>query len=113
MASFSAAASYVTGTANGNVLSSSPAPFGAQQSKNTNNGGAATTLQVAAHQQHIFHQSLAQQQVRHSLATAQVPACSPPTPTEAQPSAHQTQQQNMQQAFQVNFNLFHSVHCST
>ena len=97
MATFSAA-SFI-GAANGNnvsTLGTSPTPFASSQATKLSSS-SGTTLQAAAHQQHIFHQSLAHQQVRHSLTTAVTPAGSPPSSTQSTSQQHST----MQQAFQV------------
>ena len=100
MATFSTT-SYVSTAANGSAApttNSPPAPFvTATQGGKAGNGVA---LQVAAQQQHIFHQSLAHQQVRHSLVIATAPAGSPPAPAQSQA---QQQQSTMHQAFQVCF----------
>lgn len=90
MATFSAA-SFVA-AANGSMVSTtheaSPVHFVTSQASKV------TTPQLAAHQQHIYHQSVAHQQVRHGLTGS---ADSPPSSSQAT-----AQQQNtMQQAFQV------------
>lgn len=110
MATFSTT-SFVS-AANGSAApttASPPAPF-ASTGKAPNN----VALQVAAQQQHIFHQSLAHQQVRQSLATASAPAGSPPTPAQTQAQQQQQQQNTMQQAFQVNkYHIYSSKHYLT
>jgi hypothetical protein len=107
MATFSttnyvAAANGSTASTTGPHGTSPPVPFAGstQATKAPASGGVA--LQVAAHQQHIFHQSLAQQQVRASLITAAAPAGSPPSSTQSTSQQAQQQQNSMQQAFQVN-----------
>ena len=97
--SYVAAANGSTASTTGPLGTSPPVPFAGstQATKAPVSGGVA--LQVAAHQQHIFHQSLAQQQVRASLTTA--PAGSPPSLTQSTSQQAQQQQNSMQQAFQV------------
>ncbi|XP_046452720.1 paired amphipathic helix protein Sin3b-like isoform X1 [Daphnia pulex] len=104
MASFStsgfvAAANGSTTVTIGPIGTSPPVPFSTtiQTTKASTAGGAT---QVVAQQQHIFHQSLAHQQARHSLATAAAPAGSPPTGQSTSQQTQQQQQNTMQQAFQ-------------
>ena len=99
---FVAAANGSTTVTIGPIGTSPPVPFSTTiQTTKTSTVGGAT--QVVAQQQHIFHQSLAHQQARHSLATAAAPAGSPPTSGQStsQQTQQQQQQNSMQQAFQV------------
>lgn len=114
MASFStsgfvAAANGSTTVTIGPIGTSPPVPFSTtiQTTKASTAGGAT---QVVAQQQHIFHQSLAHQQARHSLATAAAPAGSPPTGQSTSQQTQQQQQNTMQQAFQVR-NFKHLIVC--
>lgn len=100
---FVAAANGSTTVTIGPLGTSPPVPFSTaiQTTKAPSNTGGVS--QAVAQQQHIFHQSLAHQQARHSLAIATAPAGSPPISIQstAQQQTQQQQQSSMQQAFQV------------